>query len=147
MIGYCTETLITWMNAGKPKSRKKKDLFIFCFTLVNMVCPTPFNTWLYFKYYLIGAYIFVLCQKNPLSKQSLFLIWCQLISWDFPSGQDGKESICNVGDPDSSLGLGRYPGEGNGNPLQYSCLENSMDRGTWQATVHGVPESRTWMRE
>ena len=41
------------------------------------------------------------------------------------------------------LGLGRYPGEGNGNPVQYSCLENSMDRGAWQATVHGVAQSQT----
>ena len=49
-----------------------------------------------------------------------------------------KESSCNVGDPGSIPGLGRLPGEGNGNPLQYSCLENPMDRGAWRATVHGV---------
>ena len=61
----------------------------------------------------------------------------------FPGGSDGKESACNVGD----LGLiprsGRFPGEGNDNSLQYSCLENSMDRGAWGATVHGVTESDT----
>ena len=56
-------------------------------------------------------------------------------------GSDGKESACNEGDLDSILGLGRSPGEGNGNPLQYSCLENSMDRGALQATVHGFAES------
>ena len=50
---------------------------------------------------------------------------------DFPGGSDGKVSACNAGDPGSIPGLGRSPGEGNGNPLQYSCLENSMDRGTW----------------
>ena len=49
-----------------------------------------------------------------------------------------KASACNAGDLGSIRGLGRSPGEGNGNPLQYSCLENSMDRGVWQATVHGV---------
>ena len=49
----------------------------------------------------------------------------------------GKESACNAGDPGSIPGCGRYPGEGNGNPLQYSCLENSIDRGAWQATVLG----------
>ena len=49
-----------------------------------------------------------------------------------------KESACNAGDLGSISGLGRYPGEGNGNPLQYSCLENPMDRGTWWAAVHGV---------
>ena len=59
----------------------------------------------------------------------------------FPGGSDGKESACNAGDPDLLSGLGRSPGEGNSYPLQYSCLENSMDRRTWQATVHGVAES------
>ena len=55
----------------------------------------------------------------------------------------GKESACNAGDPGSILGLGRSPGEGNGNPVQYSGLENSTDRGAWWATVHGVAKSQT----
>ena len=58
-----------------------------------------------------------------------------------PGGSDGKESACSAGNPDSVPGLGRSPGEGNGNSLQYPCLKNSMDRGTWQATVHGVTEA------
>ena len=53
-----------------------------------------------------------------------------------------KKLPANAGDPDSIPGSGRFPGEGNGSPLQYSCLENSMDRGTWQATVHGVTKSQ-----
>ena len=60
----------------------------------------------------------------------------------FPSGSTGKESACNAGDPSSIPGLGRSPGEGNGNPLQYPCLENLMDRGAWWAAVHGVTKSR-----
>ena len=60
-----------------------------------------------------------------------------------PGGSIGKESACNAGDPVSVPGLGRSPGEGNGNPLQYSCLENSMDRGDWWATVPGVTKSQT----
>ena len=64
------------------------------------------------------------------------------ISVGFPGGSDGKEPACNSGDPDSIPGLGRSPGKGNGNPLQYSCLENSKDRGGWQATVHGVAKKR-----
>ena len=61
----------------------------------------------------------------------------------FPGGSDGKEYACNAGDLDSIPGSGRSPGEGNGNPLQYFCLENSMDRGAWQVTVHGVAKSQT----
>ena len=55
----------------------------------------------------------------------------------------GKESTCNTGDAGSIPGWGRSPGEGNGNTLQYSCLENPMDRGAWWATVHGVTKSWT----
>ena len=61
----------------------------------------------------------------------------------FPGGSDGKVSACNVGDLGSIPGLGKFPGEGNGNPLQYSGLENFMDGEAWWATVHGVTESRT----
>ena len=56
----------------------------------------------------------------------------------FPRGSDGKASACNAGDPGLIPGLGRSPQEENGNLLQYSCLENPMDRGAWWATVHGV---------
>ena len=66
----------------------------------------------------------------------------QYIYWyayqGFPGGSDGKESACSVRDLGSTPGSGRSPGEGNGNPLQYSCLENSMDRGAFWGTVHGV---------
>ena len=55
----------------------------------------------------------------------------------------GNESTCNAGNPGSIPGWGRSPGEGNGNPLQYSCLENPMDRGAWWATVRGVAKSWT----
>ena len=60
----------------------------------------------------------------------------------FHGGSEVKASAWNAGDPGSISGLGRSP-EGNGNPLQYSCLENSMDRGAWKATVHGVAKSWT----
>ena len=64
-----------------------------------------------------------------------------------PGGLDGKESACNAGDPRSIPSLGRSPGEGNVYPLQCSCLENSMDRGAWQGTVHGVAESQTQLSD
>ena len=65
----------------------------------------------------------------------------------FPGSSDVKESACNAGDPGLIPGLGRSPGEENGCPLQYSCLENPMDRGAWRATVHGVAKSETQLIE
>ena len=62
--------------------------------------------------------------------------------WGFPGGSDGKESASNARDSSSILGLGRSPGEGNGYLLQYSCLENPMGRGAWQATVLGIEKSQ-----
>ena len=61
----------------------------------------------------------------------------------FPGDSVGKESACSAGDTGSIPGSGRSPREGNGNPLQYSCLENPMDREAWRATVQGAAESRT----
>ena len=69
---------------------------------------------------------------------------------DFPGGSNGKVSAYNVGDPGSIPGLGKSSGEGNGNSLQYSCLENTMDEGysPWtEATVHGVAKSRTQLSD
>ena len=63
-----------------------------------------------------------------------------------PGGSEVKASACNVGDQGSVPRLGRSPGEGNGTPLQYACLENPMDGGTWWAIVHGVAESRTQVK-
>ena len=78
---------------------------------------------------------------------SALTIWefrhCRKVMWGlgFPDGSDGKESVCIAGDPGSIPGLGRSLGEGNGNPLQYSFLENSMDGGAWWAADHRVAES------
>ena len=72
---------------------------------------------------------------------------------DFPGGSDGKASVYSMEDLGLIPGSGRFPGEGNGNPLQYSCLENPMDGGTWcrrslvQATVHGVAKSQTGLSD
>ena len=77
-------------------------------------------------------------------------IWTQLCNWTTTkscspglSGSEVKASACSAGDLGSISGSGRSPGEGNGNPFQYSCLENPMDGGAWWATVHGVAKSRT----
>ena len=65
----------------------------------------------------------------------------------FPRSSVSKESACNAGDLSSIPGSGRSPGEGNGNPLQYSCLENPMDREAWWVIVHGVAKSQTRLRD
>ena len=78
---------------------------------------------------------------------SLLFTWGQTMVGGFPGSSDGKASAYNVGDPGSIPGLGRSPGEANGNPLQYSCLENPMGRGACQATVHGVAKSQAWLSD
>ena len=65
----------------------------------------------------------------------------------FPGSSAGKESAYSAGDLGLIPGSGRFPGEGNDNPLQYSCLENPMDRGAWQATVQGVTKSQTQLSD
>ena len=72
-----------------------------------------------------------------------FLSFSCMLLMRFPSGSDSKESTCNVRELCSIPGLGRSPGEGHGNPLQYCYLENSMNRGAWWATVHEVAKSLT----
>ena len=69
----------------------------------------------------------------------LYLFWALLVA------QMVNKLPANTGDLGLIPGSGRFPGEGNGNPFQYSCLENSMDRGPWQATVHGIAKSQTWL--
>ena len=82
--------------------------------------------------------VYIICFNATLST-------CPTLSFPlgFPGGSDGKASAYNAGDPGSIPRLERCPGEGNGNILQYSCLENHMDRGAWQATVHRVTKSQT----
>ena len=73
-----------------------------------------------------------------MAKQIYIHVFCS-----FPGGPDGKESACNAGDLGSLPGSGRSPGEGTGNPLQYSCLENPMDGGAWRVTVNEVAKNQT----
>ena len=77
---------------------------------------------------------------------SVRLEWIR-VDWGSPCVSGGKEPACNVGDHSSIPGLGGSPKEGNGYPLQYSCLENSTDRGTWQIKVHRVTKSQTWLND
>ena len=92
------------------------------------------------KGFICLHFFFLLNLDTLYDQDTIWIMYCVL---GFPDGSDGKESACNVGDLGSVPGLGRSTGEANGYPLQYSCLENSMDRGAWQATVHGVAKSWT----
>ena len=89
---------------------------------------------------LIFEFGVIKLQETRKEKSIFGTLSCPL---DFPGGSDGKASAYNAGDLGSIPGSGRSPGEGNGNPLQYSCLENAMDGGAWWVTVHGVAKSWT----
>ena len=82
------------------------------------------------------------CQQRPQH------FYEDIIRWPgFPAGSDGQEYACSAGALGSLPGVGRSPGGGHGNPLQYSCLENPMNRGAWWATVHRVTKSQTWLSD
>ena len=82
----------------------------------------------------------------PLGPASVLFV-SHFACFGFPGSSDGKQSACNTGDLGSIPGLERSPGKGNDYPLQYSCLENPMDRGAWQAPVHGVSKSQTQLSD
>ena len=106
-----------WCSCVPEMIQTIRAIYLYCIALVS--CPA---------------------QKNP--NKTLESYASEFIE-GHPWWPDGKESSCNAEDLGSIPGLGRYPGEGCGNPLQYSCLENSMDRGARWAIVHGVAKSRT----
>ena len=101
------------------------------------------------------AYLRQIILKNCSGNSNETLHWTSIISlclvsgmvWGFPGGSEVKASACNVGNLGSIPGSGRSPGEGNGNPLQYSCLENHMDGRAWWVTVHGVVKSWTQLSD
>ena len=76
-----------------------------------------------------------------------FILIDSIVLMDFPSGTVVNNLLTNAGDVSSISGSGIFPREGNGNPLQYFCLENSVDRGAWQATVHGVAKNWTRLKD
>ena len=120
------------------------------------VLGTPVLKWLTFSDMVLQIFSpvcsFAFCFLIVLTESLLFksratILLSLLRRMGFPGGSDGKESACNSGDAGSIPGSGRSPGEGNGNPLQCSCLENPMDRRDWWATVHGVAKSWTGLSD
>ena len=96
-------------------------------------------------YFVTHIILILAIQCSLLHHFGLFVWSASLLSGflGFPGGSEGKASACNAGDPGLIPGSGRSPGEGNSNPLQYSCLGNSMDKRAWPATVHRTAESQT----
>ena len=87
------------------------------------------------------TYVYTHTHINDYIIMGICIYMHMCIYMGFPGGSDDKESAYNAGDLGLISGSGSYPGNGNGNPLQYSCLENSRNRGAWWATVHGVVHS------
>ena len=101
----------------------------------------------YSKVTQLYIYIFSFGLFSIIGYYKIFnIVPCAYIG-GFPGGSEVKVSACNAGDLGLIPGLGRSPGEGNGSPLQYSCLENPMDGGAWWATVHGVAKSQTGLSD
>ena len=100
---------------------------------------------IYEHIYIILHFFISMANLLSLNEESLYPNNrdCNVLS--FPCSSGVKNPPANAGDVGSIPGSGRFPGEGNGNPLQYSCLENSMDRGAWWTTVHAVAKSQTWL--
>ena len=111
---------------------KKHITYYICVIYITLYAINNYNIFIYiltyYNYNILYIYVYFKLVYDTLG---------------FPGDSDGKESACNMGIPSLIPGLGRSPGEGNGYPLQYSCLENSMDRRAWWATVYGV--AKTWL--
>ena len=103
---------------------------------VGTLGPDP---WTVREFLGIDIFVYVFIDIFKLDN-SITLVYLKSVYSNFPTwcNSVGKETVCNAGDLGSISGSGRSPGEGNSNPVQYSCLENPMERGAWQATVHGV---------
>ena len=122
---------------GKPRSFRDKKYVFFKATMIKNLMSAILLYCLTFLFFFLSMKIFFI----------FFLQQCLDVSLNwllgFPGGSDDEESTCNAGDQGLLPGSGRSPGGRHSNPLQYSCLENPMDRGAWQATVHGVTNSGT----
>ena len=128
------------LNKERKRSEKRKD-------------DSNFGTDSWWKTLQLNTFLFTSlfnnkCKlnHNELNRRNyelLFVLTCKCINTGFPGASEVKASACNAGDLGSIPGSGISPGEGNGNPLQCSCLENPMEGGAWWATVHGVAQSRT----
>jgi len=124
--GCTVEKSVSYIKELRFRIREKDDL--------NRLSRKIISTHLLLPYFIYFSYLCII---------SCFRL--QSNHYSFPCSSVGKESACSAGDLGLIPGLGRPPGEGNGNPLQYPCLQNLMDRGAWWAVVHRVAKSQAWL--
>ena len=143
---------LTWMWRCKIRALFVEKTMPVCeLSAIDCVTGLSWAQWLVFTGPCVPWYEHHQCLVEGLGhcrlywQPGLFFFSClcakRQMRMGFPGGSAGKEFACNAGDLGLIPGLGRFPGEGNGNPLQYSCLENSMDWRAWWAAVHGVAEA------
>ena len=132
MIGCLEEKQVWFWN------QKEHNSTLSCL-LTEISCMSHLTPW--FSYWYQVPTSEASCEGG--ADLETLLEWSIYFSQGFPGGSDSKESACNAGDLDSIAGSGRPPGEGNGNPFQYSRLGNPMDRGALWAIVHGIAENWT----
>ena len=125
----------TCQNLSTTATSVSSMLYSFCASSLNVKITSQPSV---FEFYLTAP-------AKPYWRFQMSMYQSEV--YGFPGGSEVKASACNAGDLGSIPGSGRSPGEGNGNPLQYSCLENPMDGGSWWAAVHGVTKSRTRLSE
>ena len=136
--GYCVSLCIPW--GVHPDFMGHVSINIRSWQPLLLECFSPHVS------YRVPGFIIIFYYNVPVIHMLHWCSWSNIFAfWGFVGDSDGKESACNGGDLGLIPRLGRSTGEGNGNPLQYSCLENPMDRGAWQARVHGVTKSWTWL--
>ena len=136
-LGISTRCVAFGLGVSPAVARRWTVHILFFTSISERVCFSPKT-----PSRILGLLIIVLSWGHLIVYHLSRLLSPKMIG-----GSDSKESACNAGDWDSIPGSGRSRGEGNGYRLQYSCLENSMDRGAWQATVHGAAKSETWLSD
>ena len=129
-------SLLQLMALSRPLIKKIGTHFFLIISLAVLTTPWSDTKYVCNPFSLVHQY-------HHYSNLGSSSFSSRIISPCFPGVSDGKQSACNMGDKSSITGSERSPEEGNGNPLQYSCLENFMDRGGWQATVDEIPKSQT----
>ena len=147
-IGFSRQEYWSGLSFPSPGDLPRTGMDLASPASAGRCLTTSVTWWACNRDYISYFYLFLLEDKLFEDKNCVLAISKHLtFKVGFPGGSEGKESACNAGDLGLIPGLGRSPGEGNGNPLQYSCLESPMDRGAWWPIVHGITKSWTQLSD